>query len=476
MAHDGAVNALLQAFLFGLLLCGLSACQAPELDQEAQPNILLILIDDAGYVDFGFQGSVDLQTPHLDRLAEESVIFEQAYVSASVCSPSRAGLLTGRYQQRFGHEFNLKGNHGLPLQEKTLAEALMQQGYRTAVVGKWHLGSSPEYHPMQRGFQHFTGLLGGSRSYFPMSVENTGPQRLQRDGQFLDEEEEFTYLTDFLAAEAARIIQKPDPRPWFLYLAYTAPHTPMHPREDWYQHFQSIEVEGRRKYAAMQASLDQSIGAVLEAVKASGEADQTLVVFLNDNGGATTNHSDNGPWRGMKGSKWEGGIRVPCMMRWPNRFQGGQKIEAPISALDLFPTALAAARADPQSWQPELDGINLLPFLRDQGAKARKWEFPKRPLFWRRGPAAAVRLGDWKLIRVDDQESPLLFNLAEDPGETINLASQHQDHTENLLAALQNWEQELVEPLWDTGQYWRDNQRKKHRMDVIGREAERKLP
>jgi len=458
-------------------------CLAPEPDIELRPlDVILIVSDDAGWKDFDFQGSPDIPTPNLNRLAACSTRFGQAYVTASVCSPSRAGLLTGRYQQRFGHEFNIgPADAGLPLSERTMADHFGDRGYRTVAIGKWHLGSEDRFHPLERGFEEFVGLRGGSRSYFPMPAGKAGTRRIERARVPVDEEAEFGYVTDYLADAAIASIRAADERPLFLYLAFTAPHTPMHGRPDLMERFGHIEDEGRRKYVAMQVALDEAVGRVLDALDERDPDRWNLVFFLNDNGGATNNHSDNGELRGMKGSKWEGGIRVPMLMRGPGADPSHTSfVSRPFSALDILPTALFLGHdlwmADFDLLDPErLDALGLdgeLQFWMTEEPPARVRD---RALYWRRGPAAAIRQGKWKLIRVEGQ-SPLLFDLESDPGERVDRRDAEPERCRELLAALAEWEQEMIAPLWDTGEVWRENQRQKHRMDVIGRAAEREFP
>ncbi|MFG0252651.1 MAG: sulfatase-like hydrolase/transferase [Phycisphaerales bacterium JB038] len=437
------------------------------------PNILLILSDDAGYVDFGFQGSKEFPTPNLDRLAQSGVVFTQGYVSASVSSPSRAGLMTGRYQQRFGHEFNHPGTSpvdsvGMALSEQTMADALSARGYSTCAIGKWHLGQAPRYHPLRRGFDEFYGYLGGSRSYFPYKKRPGKGNRAMRNWDF-EPDPPNSYVTGTLTGEAVSFIERHAEEPFFLYLSFTAVHGPMHALDGDLQAFEHIEKKGRRTLAGMTAALDRGVGRVLQALEETDQLDNTFIIFLNDNGGATNNHSDNGPLRGMKGSKWEGGIRVPFLMSWSGVLPEGARYEQPIISLDVFPTALAAAGA-PVDALRTLDGVNLLPFLQGEASDP-----PHDTLFWRRGVAAAVRQGDWKLIRVSGSP-PLLFNLADDPGETTNLARRRSRIAARLLERLEAWEADLAEPDWYQAKTWENYQIRKHQMNIVGRDAERALP
>jgi len=445
------------------------ASPKPAAADADRPNVIVIISDDAGYVDFGFQGSELGHTPHLDAMAQGGVRFTQGYVSASVCSPSRAGLITGRYQQRFGHEGNLSNPAlGLPTTESTIADLMCDADYETVAIGKWHLGYQPEYHPLERGFDEFYGMLSGGRSYFPIRGRNPGHGAILHDHEQI-EENEITYLTDDLGGFAADYIRREREDPFFMYLAFNAPHSPMHAIEDDLALFEGVENRGRRTNAAMTYALDRAIGNLFNALEETGQLENTMIVFINDNGGATGNSSDNGPLRGMKGSKWEGGVRVPFMIHWPAQLEGGTTYDLPVISLDILPTALAAAEID-LDMELEIDGVDLLPYLRDEVDAA-----PHETLFWRRYVAAAVRQGDWKLVRSDT--NPLvLINLAEDPGERTNVALDHPEVAARMLADLEEWEAELAPPLWREGDRWENNQILKHRMDVLTREQERHIP
>ena len=442
------------------------------LPPKERPNVLLILADDLGYGDLGFTGCTDFPTPHLDRLAREGVVCTDGHVSASVCAPSRAGLLTGRYQQRSGFDANLAQTNGLLPGTRTFAHNLQRAGYRTALVGKWHLGPDEHNHPTALGFDHFMGLLAGSRSYFPLTEKAPGrTRRIERDGEHVGEAS-LTYLTDDFTDEGVRLIEERDAgTPFFLWMSYTAPHGPMHARPDLAQRFASIEDPRRRKYAAMVTALDEGVGRLLGTLDSEGIAETTLVVFLSDNGGATNNGSDNGAWRGMKGSKWEGGHRVPFVVRWPGRLAPGH-YDAAVSSLDLASTFLRAADAAPLNLA---DGVDLLPYFTEAAAGQ-----PHPQLFWRRGAAAAAREGAWKLIRVTEADGserpPILVNLNDDPSELSDRAGAEPERVERLMTLLRSWESALVPPRWTTGEVWRQNQRRKHEIDVVGRAAERKLP
>ena len=445
-----------------LLLCvALTAAHAAE----RRPNILVIVADDLGYNDVGFQGARDIPTPHLDRLAASGIRCTDGYVSYPVCSPSRAGLITGRYQQRFGYEFNPKwdataATHGLPLSEATLADALRSAGYTTGAIGKWHLGAHPQFHPNRRGFDDFFGFLGGGHRYLPGSVveveigagkkavsagdaEHTSP--LLRNSTEVPEVGE---LTTRLGEEATASVTRHarDPKPWFLYLAFNAPHTPMQARADQLARFASITDERRRTYAAMVATVDEAVGRILGALDATGQRERTLIFFISDNGGPMTkrnaNASVNSPLRGQKGDVFEGGIRVPFIVTWPARIPAGRTYSQPVIALDIMPTALAAAGATRDAKLAALDGVDLLPFLTGKNTAA-----PHPRLFWRMdaGEAFAVREGNWKWLRTY-QNAPQLYDLSADLGETRDLASSRPDIAERLAAAAAEWNHGLIAP------------------------------
>lgn len=440
--------------------------------QLQKPNIIIILSDDAGYDDFEIFGGEEIPTPQINRLSEEGVRFTNAYVTASVCAPSRAGLLTGRYQQRFGFEHNMSGapsqgftkaDMGLDKSQKTIADYLKTNGYKTIAIGKWHQGNKDEFFALKRGFDEFYGFKEGQRSFFKYPGER-GDEYALYDNYKIVPEEKVTYTTDMFTDKAVSFIQMNKANPFFIYLAYNAVHTPMQAKESDLARFSHIKDKTRRTYAAMMACLDDGIGKVMDALKANGIDDNTLVFFLNDNGGATNNGSDNGKLRGMKGSKWEGGIRVGYSMRWPGHIRVGSTYNKPVSSLDILPTALAATG---EGNAIETDGVNLLPYLKNN-------KTPHKDLFWKRGVAAAVRSDKWKLIRVTSNPV-LLFNLNKDVSETKNLASKRQEKVKKLLAKLENWERGLEAPRWGSSATG-TNQIMKHRMSVVGREMERKYP
>ncbi len=412
---------------------------------DSKPNILVIVGDDMGYADVGFHGCKDIPTPHLDKLAADGVRFTNGYVTGPYCSPTRAGLLTGRYQTRFGHEFNPSGNQGLSLNESTLADRLKAAGYKTSLVGKWHLGSSPEHHPQKRGFDEFFGFLGGAHSFFDKSGILRGTQQVA----------ELDYTTDAFGREAASFIERNKGQQWFLYLAFNAVHTPMDATEERLKKFASIADKQRRTYAAMMLAMDEAVGAVRAKLAETGQAENTLITFISDNGGptmegVTVNGSRNEPLRGGKRTTLEGGVRVPFVVAWPGRIQPGV-FEQPAIQLDLHATALAAAGVPAQpEWK--LEGVNLLPHLSGEKKTA-----PHDALYWRFGPQMAIRSGDWKLVRYDttadgqrakgDGTSDVrLYNLASDIHEDKDLSATNPEKVKELQAHWDEWNKSNIPP------------------------------
>jgi arylsulfatase A-like enzyme len=423
----------------------------------SKPNILLILADDLGFQDLGFQGSPDIRSPHLDKLAAGSVRFTDGHTTASVCSPSRAGLMTGRYQQRFGHEANTPSfPDGMDLEETTMAQRLKALGYRTAAIGKWHLGDTDEQYPTQRGFDVFYGLREGSRSYFyePQGSDKPGSYRaIERNGRQVKFD---GYLTDVLGDQAIDFIQQPSPEPFFVYLSFTAPHGPLQATAEDLARFQHIADKRRRTYAAMVWSMDRAIGKVLAQLEATGQLDNTLIWFLSDNGGATNNGSINLPLAGHKGIKFEGGIRVPFLLQWKAKFPQGRVDGRLVSAMDILPTSVAAAGGNaavsPEDERP-LDGVNLLPYLTGKNGAGANGGVPHDKLYWHKLWFSAMRDGPWKLIYVQDY-GYALYKLDDDLGERKNLAPQYPRRVATMTEELNTWKSQMMEPLWGEHERW----------------------
>lgn len=419
------------------------------------PNIIIILADDLGNSDVGFNGCLDIPTPHIDNIAKSGVIFTNGYVSYCVCGPSRAGLLTGRYQDRFGFSRNPlfapnDPEMGLPLSEETLADVLKQVGYKSLAIGKWHMGAHESLHPLKRGFDDFYGFLSGGHQYFPeqLTLNNPFEAKAQFDGyktkllrnfERVDEKE---YLTDAFSREAVSYIEKNRENPFFIYLAYNAPHTPLQATEKYLSRFKNISNKKRQTYAAMVSAVDDGVGLVLSKLKELNLEDNTVVIFLSDNGGPEkTNGSDNGILRGQKGDLFEGGIHVPFAMKWPAKIPAGMKYENPVISLDIFASVIAQTKT-PVKTKNKLDGVNLIPFLTGENAHT-----PHDYLYWRKFDAKefAVRLGEEKLLNTKGTVK-LLFNLANDISEERNIAAKEEEQVKKLQNSFDKWHSEMLPP------------------------------
>ena len=425
----------------------------------ARPNVLVIVADDLGYADIGVHGGCEVRTPNIDALAASGVRCTSGYVTAPYCSPSRAGFLTGRYQTRFGHEFNPHvGDEavlGLPLAERTIADRLRSAGYATALIGKWHQGFDAAHHPQSRGFDEFFGFLVGGHNY--LLHANAAPKfgsahshDLIYRGREVQKLE--GHATDLFTDEAIRFMRRDPAKPWFLYLAYNAVHTPLEIAERWRNHVPAAVTDpARRGYLALLLGLDEAVGRVSAHLRASGQEKETLVFFLSDNGGSgrkgffAYNTGVNTPLRGDKGQMLEGGIRVPFFVSWPGRLPAGTIFDHPITALDILPTALAAAG---QARPDGLEGADVLAHL-----EGTRKDAPHAALFWRFGPQRAVRRGNWKLVDWRDFEAKTnsgwqLFELAKDIGETADLASKHPEMVAALANEWARWNASNRAPLW----------------------------
>ncbi|WP_242095155.1 sulfatase-like hydrolase/transferase [Aestuariivivens sediminicola] len=416
-----------------------------ESNENSKPNIIVIIADDAGYMDFGFMGSKDLDTPEIDKLAMGGVIFTDAHVSATVCAPSRAGLITGKYQQRFGFEANGTGDEhsgdiGLSDDVVTMADVFKKNDYKTIAIGKWHLGATETDHPNKRGFDEFYGFLGGSRSYFPL--ENPSENHMiQQNGNPV----RFTgYLTDILGDRSVSFVEENQNEPFFMYLAYNAVHTPMQAKKE---DLEKYKDHPRQHLAAMTWSLDENIGKLRRKLKELDLLDNTLIYFLSDNGGADNNDSNNGHLKGWKGNKFEGGHRVPFIVSWPKKIKGTQTFNGLTSSLDIFSTSMAAGNISQDS-NLNLDGVNLLPYLIED-----KKGNPHEALYWRKLQEAAIRVGPKKLIRLEDFGSTM-YNLNNDIKETIDISKIDTLGLEDLTGKLSSWEKEMSSPLWKEDDEW----------------------
>ena len=413
---------------------------------DSKPNILIILADDAGYSDFGFMGSDEIKTPNLDKLASDGVTFNNAYVSASVCSPSRAGLLTGMYQQRFGHECNLDSdvNNSFDPNQITIAEALKTKGYRTGLIGKWHLGDKKQNHPLNNGFDYFWGFISGARNYFynPSEesrnsirnvVENNSPTKF--DG----------YLTDVLGDKAVDFIEKnhQSNSPFFLFLSFNAPHTPMQAKKEVLEKFKD---NPRKVYASMMWSMDEAIGSVINELKENGQYNNTIIYFLSDNGATSSKSSSSPfPFKGWKGNQYEGGIKTPMIMTWKNKIKPNTQFNGFISSLDIFKTSLEVSNVDKSSMK-NADGKNIMISLNNKTIE-------NEDLFWRKDKMATVRSGNYKLIRLNDT-STVLYNVKKNYYEDLDLKTKESNIHDSLFKKLSNWEMSLIKPNWIENKNW----------------------
>ncbi len=466
-------NCTWKSILVPLFVLPTGACGPGSGGKEeavVKPNIVLILADDMGYGDAGFNGGRDIPTPHMDQIARNGVVFTDGYVTSPQCAPSRAGLLSGIDQNRFGCDENFHiDRNGITPGIRLFGDYLQQAGYRTGISGKWHLGRMEGAHPLDRGFEWFFGLLVGGGNYYPQSGEESIPRIFDgRESALVTE-----YLTDVLTDQAIRFIDESRHDPFFLYLSYTAPHVPLQAPDEYVERFAHLAIEGepglrcgytgnhishpQQVYAAMVSSMDDNIGRVMEALRKHGLEDNTMVIFLSDNGGpAYAGFSNNAPFRGYKGDVLEGGIRVPFALQWKSVIPGGQRISMPVSSLDLLPTALAAAGIDVPD-DVTLDGIDLLPVLtgeKNPEPRTLTWRFPFPPprpdlYVW------AVRQGDWKLVRESERKEGEgswgrnhvgLYRLNEDKPEMNDLSDSYAGKRSELQSIYDLWNAGLPVP------------------------------
>ncbi|MCW3128390.1 MAG: atsA 4 [Bacteroidetes bacterium] len=475
------------------------ATQVQDVAKHSRPNIILILADDLGASDLSCYGNKVVSTPNIDAIGKAGVRFTEGYISSPVCSPSRAGLLTGRYQQRFGHEF--QPNHrylhnmaeyygfkmlprfrpltpikeldvpntedrlrqGLPPSEITLADMLKHYDYTTACIGKWHLGAADFAKPTVRGFDYQYGFYEAFTLYAPTTAPDVVSTHISRD--YIDQhewqtaegrrgncailrncceaKEEDKYLTDKLTDEAISYIDRSKDKPYFLYLPYNAPHAPLQAMKKYYEMYSNIKDPVKRTYAAMIKNLDDQVGRLLKHVDSLGETDNTMIIFLSDNGGVDYNGTtDNAPFKGGKFTNFEGGIRVPFMMKWNGHIKAGTVYNSPVISLDIFATVAQAVNMElPQD--RKYDGVDLIPYI--NGAKS---ELPHQALYWRSDFNKAIRKGDWKLVVNEFDNNNQLYNIKEDKGEHINLYVLKPKVAEGLLKDLNEWEKEMIKPLW----------------------------
>lgn len=465
---------------------------------QRPPNIVVILVDDLGYNDLSHGGGgVDasaLKTLHIDSIADNGICFTNAYSGCATCAPSRASLLTGRIATRFGFEYTpapkafwrlVAGFNrdrppgypeskyfeerekdipdiemlGIPKDEVTLAELLKKHGYHTTMVGKWHLGYEPGMRPTEKGFDEFVGFLGNASLYLPINDPNVVNSRQDFDPSDIfmwnnlqyfarqDDQGRFKpdkYLTDYFTDQAVSIINKNKNRPFFLYLAYNAPHGPLQAKKEDYDALAGISDHTERVYGAMIRAVDRGVGRVLETLKTNGLENNTLVFFTTDNGGAHNIGlpNINKPFRGWKLTFFEGGIHVPFFVKWPSGLPRGETYGKLVAQVDIFATAAAAAGA-PLPKDRIIDGVDLTPFVTED-----RYDRPHERMFWRSGHYRVVIVGDWKLQVRERPPKTWLFNLAQDPTEQVNLAESEAAKVEELMGVLNKMNGEMKEPIW----------------------------
>ena len=430
-----------------------------------QPNIVLFLIDDLGWKDVGCYGSEYYKTPNIDRLAAQGVRFTNGYAACAVCSPTRAAILTGKYPARlmltewlpsgrWDPKAKLRSGRflrALPLEEITLAEALRKGGYRTGIVGKWHLGGEPFFTAKHHGFDVAIAANdhGNPGDYFypykgQWSIPTTG---LKAQWQVLPGGNPGEYLTDRLTDEAIGFIREENDKPFFLYFSHYAVHTPFQAKSKITKKYEKIPKSKRQckpVYAAMIQSVDESVGRVMDTLKELKKLDNTLVIFTSDNGGfaKATNHA---PLRGNKGSYYEGGIRVPFIIHWPGVAKAGHVSKVPVMSMDLYPTCLAAAGL-PLHPAQHRDGLNVIPLAKGSGSLKRDalhWHYPHYNSHPSAVPSSVLRKGDWKLIETFDPAGVELYHLGRDLSETTNLAAKEPAKLSELRRELAEWRQKV---------------------------------
>lgn len=446
-------------FLFGLLIFLTTASIA----QKERPNILFVLCDDLGYSDVGFNGSKDIITPEIDKLAKEGVIFTSAYVAHPFCGPSRASIMTGRYPQEIGTPYNLRDdgiptNDGVPVKETFMSNVLHDAGYYTAIVGKWHLGFNSQFQPNNRGFDDFYGFLGGGHQYFPGQYQQMYQNQVKSGKENITgyitpllhnttPVKETEYITDAFSREAIRNIKDASAKkkPFFLYLSYNAPHVPLEAKAEDLKVFANIKDKDRRTYAAMVYAVDRGIGQIVKTLKETKLFDNTLIVFMSDNGGNFDHGANNYPLKGTKGDTWEGGYRVPMFFYWPKKIPAGQRFDYPVSSLDLYPTFVNLANTTLPKGKI-LDGKDIMSHLIG-GTDPHKDEMIYA-LRYREGYSdVGGREGDWKITRMGN-EPWALFNITGDIGEKKDLSGKYPELLKKMVDKTEKWTQSFVKPLW----------------------------
>jgi len=430
-------------FLFTIMVFSIFYLKADN--GNKQPNIIVILADDMGYKDAGYMGCKDYPTPNIDAIAKSGVWFTDGYTTCPVCAPSRAGLMTGRYQNRFGFEDNpgpfrrtKETVPGIPLREKTMGEYFKELGYNTALIGKWHEEKVPLRNPANRGFDKFFGFINGASAYYINDNKRGSLMRGLEPVLFENE-----YLTDAFGREAVRFIERnvDVDNPFLLYVPFNAPHGPFQVPEIYKEKFKDVKDEKRRTFLAMIYAMDRNVGKIMSTVRDLGIEENTLVFFYSDNGGECE-RADNSPLRECKGSIYEGGIRIPFCMQWKGHLPENKKIDSPVISLDILPTAIAATgNSVNKEWR--LDGVNLLPFI-----TGKKMGEPHKFLYWRFLWHHALRMGDWKLLKHRDHDEVELYNLAEDIGEQNDLSQKYPEKVKELQTIYDEMSDMMLDPQW----------------------------
>jgi arylsulfatase A-like enzyme len=463
------------------------------------PNIIIIIADDLGKHEISAYGGKFVNTKNIDRIASKGVLFEEGYISSPICAPSRAGMMTGRYQQRFGFEINIHERYprnrfeywaaktfvskdpfvvskqnspvfpdfeemhkqGIPPTEFILPELLKKHGYQSAIFGKWHLGYNSSAIPLNRGFDYHYGFLEAFSLYAPVNdpsiinfqhddftdrhIWNKGRKgncAIQRNGNVIEEK---VYLTDKIADESIQWLSENHQNgPFFMYLPFSAPHTPFQAKKEIYDLYAHIKDKNKRVYYAMIHSLDEAVGKILDKLEELNVDENTLIFFLSDNGAAVYTHAaDNSPLKSGKFSNFEGGINVPFLMAWPKVIKGGMKYQNPVSSLDIFNTVCKVAAVELPA-DRDFDGVNLMPFITSQDETKK----PHEVLYWRSMHHKAIRKDNWKLIWDDLGNSTALYKLDTDKSEKVNLAKTYPEIVKSLKAQFENWEKSLIQPNW----------------------------
>ncbi len=483
---------------FFLFLCNF-------LQAQQKPNIIFILADDLGYGDISAYGSKIVQTPNIDALANSGAKMINGYCTSPICSPSRAAMLTGRYQQRFGFEYQEKDApigrmtllqkrkflrrakkegdiidlsrdsitvpNGLPANETTIAQLLQKHGYKTGVIGKWNLGVAKYQLPDAKGFDYFYGFYTAASLYAAKKdagiIDKTTPSILdrptwyreglsaiRRNGTIIKEKE---YLTYSIANEAVSFIEENKHAPFFLYVPFSAPHTPLQAPRELVKKFEDEPDPIKQVYYAMIVALDEAIGKIMDKVKKEGLEENTLIIFTSDNGGAVyTTATNNEPLKGGKMSEFDGGLKVPYIMSFPGRIPAGKMYGYPVSTLDIFATITASVDIEPGD-EKKRDGVNIIPYLTGENASR-----PHEVLYWRNGYSKAVRKGDYKLYVNDKEKVTYLYDLSIDPGEYNDISAANPGKLQELKAELAAWEATLIKPMWKSRFHYRQKIRDRY--------------